>query len=98
MIQKTFLLLTFVFFSSFDNGQTNHIKFPNDWDQMGLKGRVKSVIEEQCRIVKRSEENRNCKVKQKTVFNSDGYKVEEQTWEFSQLIERKIYVYSDNNV
>jgi hypothetical protein len=98
MSYKIFLFLTFVLFSSFDNGQTNPVKVSNDWKKMGLKGRVKSVTEEQCSVVKRSRATTSCKIKQKTVFNSDGYKVEEQIWEFSQLRKRRVYAYSNENV
>lgn len=80
-------------FSSFDDRHIDD-ESNNDWDKMGLNGRVKSVTEEQCRIRVKSGENRICNVKLKTTFDSDGHIIEEQTWEFSQLIEKKTFTYN----
>jgi hypothetical protein len=93
-MNQCLLLLIAILFSSLDGHNVNDRGSNNDWGKMDLKGRVKSVTEEQCRIIIKSGENRTCKVKRKIIFNSNGHIVEDQTWEFSRLIERRILTYS----
>ncbi|HEY9046085.1 MAG TPA: hypothetical protein VIN08_09320 [Ohtaekwangia sp.] len=95
MLLKAFSIAALVFFSSFNNEHINHVNPVNDWSKMQLKGRVKSISKEQCRVMKKSGE-KNCKIKELIVFNSGGYIVEEQTWEFAQLVDRQKYVYNNN--
>ena len=98
MIDKVLIFFSVALFSSFHDVPSKPLQSTTDWAKLDLKSRVKSVTEEQCRLTTGPKEIKNCKIKLSTVFNSEGYKVEEQMWEYNQLIDRNIFMYDEKNV
>lgn len=69
----------------------------NDWVKMKLKGKVKELIIDECLLtISKNDSNKICKVRQKFIFNSDGFILEKEIEQFSQLIEILKYEYDKN--
>lgn len=71
----------------------------NDWEKMNLEGKVKSLIVDECLTTRlQNDINKICKIQRKYFFNTEGYIVKQQTFQFSQLVEQLNYTYEDNRL